>query len=294
MHHWELHYGSRPKLGVYTDRPDLITDSLNRWDVEFLWPLDSSMIMFSPPRLLEKYVSRVHDKKFDLEFPHCLYIINPTPLDLSDLYTWMDLEHTMYYDTQQRFALYRRDANHLIKTIDLDSKPKTGVIFIDCWQSNLECTWVYNNDYNPTENFYQRMIDSLWNFNLHSFVFLVSEFGPQPTANLLNGWASKPWSRHIASLPGFQHHINTSGIKNWIVVGGHWKFCTHDKSLGFLNLLKLKHHDPSLRFYSLADSTVKFVTNDHNKSILTVCTQADYECDLLNWEWQESLAELKL
>jgi hypothetical protein len=294
MHEWESHYGTRPKLGVYTDHPELVTDSLNRWNVEFLWPFDTVINTLSLPNLLEKYVSRVHDRKFDLEFPHCLYILDPMALDLSDLYTWMDLKHTMYYDKQQRFALYRRDTTHLIKTIDLDLKPKTGVIFIDCWQSNLECEWVYNTDYAPEKNFYQRMIDYLWDFNLHSLVFLTSEFAHRHTADLLNEWENKPWSTHIESLKVFQTHINRTGIKNWIVVGGHWGSCTHDKSLGFFNLLTLKQNDLSLHFYSLADSTAKFVVNDHNNTILTVCAQDDYECDTLNWHWQGSLAELKI
>ena len=294
MHEWESQYGARPKLGVYTNRPELITDSLNRWNIEFLWPLQQSSASILPPNILEKYVSRVHDQNLDLEFPHCLYILDPLTLDLSDLYTWMDLKHTMYYDIQQRFALYRRDTTHLIKTVDLDSKPKTGVIFIDCWQSNLECEWVYNTKYAPVKNFYQRMIDSLWEYNLHSFVFLTSDFAPKPTADLLQTWENKPSSKHIRSLSVFENHINHTDIKNWLVVGGHWGFCTHDKSLGFFNLLKLKQQDPSLRFYSLADSTAKFVVNNGDQSVLTTCCQDDYEHDSLQWNWQGLLAELKI
>lgn len=292
MHEWESYYGARPKLGVYTNQPDLISDSLHRWDIEFLWPLDSTIRMFSPPHLLEKYVSRVHDRKFDSKFPHCLYIIDPTPLDLSDLYTWMDLNHTMYYDKQERFALYRRDTTHLIKIVDLESKPKTGVIFIDCNQSNLECPWTYNTDYSPTKNFYQRMIENLWQFNLHSFVFLDSDFDPQPLANDLKGWSQQPWAINLDSLDDFQIHVENTGIKHWIIAGSHWRFCTHNKALGFLNLLKLKKSDPLLHFYSLPDSTAKFVRNDSKNSILTVCTEDDYYNDTLNWTYYGNIAEL--
>lgn len=295
MHPWELRYGSKPKIVVYTDRPELITDSLDRWTIEFRWPMDIETVkMFRPPRLLEKYVSRTHDRNLDFDSPHCLYIVEPVGIDLSNLYTCMDLDHTMYYDRQHRFAVYRRDKNFSIKTIDLDIQSKTGVIFIDCWEVNIHYSWVYSNDYSPNENFYQRMISNLWKYNLHSFVFLNSNFGPKPLANLLKGWEQQPWSRKMATIKELQQHITNTGIKHWIVVGGHWGFCTHDKGLGFNNLLKLKQQDPFLHFYSLPDSTAKFVRNNDDLSILTVCTKEDYLHDSLEWEYNSELPELKI
>ena len=294
MHQWEKTYGNRPEIAVYTSRPDLIVDSLSRWKIQFCWPLDSVITMLDPPKLLEKYVSRAHDRKFDLAYSHCLYIVDPTPLDLSDLYTWMDLDHTMYYDRQERFAIYRRDSNHLIKQIDVNSKPPTGVIFIDCWESNVQCPWMYTDNQPLQEDFYSRMITNLWEFNLHSFVFLDSSFNPQPLANSLKEWNQRPWSINLSALASFEKHIKHTSIKHWIVVGGHWGLCTHDKPLGFLNLLKLKQQDPSLHFYSLPDSTAKFVRNDHKNSILTTCTEDDYCNDSLNWDYNSSIAELKI
>ena len=294
MHQWETKYGPRPDLAVYTDHPELITDSLNRWNVTFHCPMDSTIKLHAPPKVLEKYISRVHDKNFDLNFSHCLYIVTPTPLDLSSLYTCMDLDHTMYYDCQERYAIYRRDSIHRIKQINIDSAPPTGVIFIDCWESNVCCKWVYDNNHIPTENFYQRMITNLWKFNLHSFVFLDSYFDPQPLAVSLNGWNQQPWSVHLDSLVGFEKHLENTDIKHWIVVGGHWKFCTHDKPLGFLNLLKLKQQDPLLHFYSLPDSTAKFLINDRAQSILSTCTQNDYVEDSIKWQYKNGIAELEI
>lgn len=294
MHQWELKYGLRPDLVVYTNRQELITDSLNRWNITFCWPMDSIIDICFPPKALEKYISRVHDRKFDSNFSHCLYVATPTPIDLSSLYTCMDLDHTMYYDHQERYAIYRRDITHRVKQINIDSTPPTGVIFIDCWESNICLEWIYNNGRIPVENFYQRMITKLWEFNLHSFVFLDSDFEAQALANDLKGWEQQPWSTHLDSLIGFEKHLERTGIKHWIVVGGHWKFCTHDKPLGFLNLLKLKQQDPSLHFYSLPDSTAKFIKNDNECSILSTCTQQDYLDDSLNWDYTNNIVELKI
>ena len=292
MHIWEARYGIRPSIAVYTPDKNLITDSLNRWNVTFHWPLNELIEMFQHPGILEKYAARVHDEEIDLDYSHCLYVKEPCAIDLSDLYTCMDLKHTVYSDSQDRFAIYRRDTNFLIKKIDFNSRPKTGVIFIECWEENVDWSWHYDQNISPTDNFYQRMINNLWQYNLHDFVFFSSGFGDHKLTSLLTNWASRPWAEHINSIDTFTDHLKHTDIKHWIVVGGHWGICTHDKELGFFNLLKLKQQDPSLHFYSLPDSTVKFLKNHDAKSLLTVCTKQDYVNDCLTWNFKDNLDEL--
>lgn len=248
--------------------------------------------MYSPPRWLEKYVSRAHDLKLDEDCGHCLYMTEPQQLDVSDLYTCMDLTHTMYYDHFERFALYRRDRYHLIKMINLEDRPHTGVIFMDCWESNAEWPYQYDWDYSPLRNFYQRMIENVWQYNLYSLVFTLSDFSPQPITHILQDWAGLPWSTYMSSLDQFVEHIEKTGINDWILVGGHWGFCTHDKAMGFHDLRNLKIQKPFLRFFSIPDSTAKFIRNYDARSILTVCSEKDYITDDLRWDYRGKIAEL--
>jgi hypothetical protein len=201
----------------------------------------------------------------------------------------LDLEHTTYFDANDNFVLYRRDKVWKDKVIDIAKKPKIGAIFIDCWQVFESHTWVL-----PGFDYYHTMIHALESFNLIDCVFHTNTYGDLPLSDALSRWRMIMNYCDIISINGFKQHYHNINLQNWIVVGAHWQRCTHDRPLGFHNLLQLKKQDVDLHIYSLPNCTAKYVYEDIDHPLVDICDAADYQKDCLNWQWDGNLAELMI
>jgi hypothetical protein len=196
-----------------------------------------------------------------------------------------------------------------------------GVIFIDCWDANSFLHW--QDKGGPKDDFYLNMIETLSNYHIKSYVFHTSflslDYVTQDTVNYFKEFILSPnitkdrqqafkdylefggterLSRHLNALAGnsnaifiptyqgFQTWCQLTEIPNWIVVGGHWSICIHEKPLGFLNIYKSKKSFQA--FYSIPSCTIKWVQNsvdgDNTEQICTVCTDLDYKTDQLSWD----------
>ena len=181
-------YGKKPVIGVYTNGPENITDSADLWTIKYLGPLDSELTAVTTiePNYLVRQVVRVHDRNLHPEYDHILYVINSESVDLTYLANWLDLESTTFIEKNYKFALYRRDLNYQIKTIDFGdfntltntssssflknlSGDSVGVIFIDCWP--VDFVWQHSHD---AFNFYQHMLNKLSQYKIDSYVFHTS------------------------------------------------------------------------------------------------------------------------
>jgi len=176
-------YGPRPIIGIYSNNPELITDTNNLWSVQHLGPMDPEFYALCQvdPTNLARHLVRVHDRQIDAEFGHVIYVSNETPIDLSYLASWIDLRHTTFIESNYKFAVYRRDTNYSITTVDFDQHPdsahlitrsgdsKIGVIFIDCWPINFE--WQHTH---KDFNFYKNMIEILDQYSIDTYVFHTS------------------------------------------------------------------------------------------------------------------------
>ena len=134
-------------------------------------------------------------------------------------------------------------------------------------------------------------------YSANSLVFHTGDFGGFPLATELNSWHDQQHAVDILEINDFQQHYQAIDIKNWIVVGAHWQRCTHDKPLGFINLLKIKHQDPDFRVFSLPQCTAKFMLDDCQNDnidnpITTTCKDQDYYDDSLSWHQQADCFEL--
>ena len=284
---WSSKYADkRPTLGIYTQWPQSISDSQNLWTTIFLGDISPRLPM-NTNDALKRYVARSHDKNIDVDFDHYLYVNKNVPIDVSDFKPWMDLDHTTYFDVNDGFILYRRDKVWQDQIVDLANKPKIGVIFIDCWQVLESHTWVVSGF-----DYYHGMIQTLESFNLIDCVFHTNTYGDLSLSYTLTDWRKTLNYRDIMSINGFKQHYYNINLRNWIVVGAHWQRCTHDRPLGFHNLLQLKKHDVDLRIYSLPNCTAKFVNNNIDFPIVDVCGTADYQKDSLRWQWHGNFMEL--
>ena len=287
MYSWSLKYASNhPTLGIYTQWPQSINDSQNLWTKKFVGTVPSSLIA-TQDNALKRYVARSHDKNIDMDFDHYLYVNKDVLIDVSDFKPWLDLDHTTYCDVSDSFILYRRDKVWQDQIVDLAKKPKIGAIFVDCWQVLESHTWVVSGF-----DYYGHMIKTLESFNLVNLVFHTNTYGDLPLSKGLAVWRKTRDYCDIMSIDRFKQHYQKRNLRNWVVIGAHWQRCTHDRPLGFHNLLQLKKQDVNLHIYSLPNCTAKFVNNNIDIPIIDVCDVIDYQKDSLHWQWNGNLMEL--
>jgi hypothetical protein len=288
MSQWVKHYGPTPTIGIYTNWPELITDSKNSWNIKFLG--DFSVIDTMAEPKLHRWTARVHDRHFDLDYPHCLYIKDPVPIDLSVLKLFMDLKHAVYLDVHEHFVLYRRQPEYNITAIDLTTKSQIGVIFIDCWASILTSSWEFSKNYtNPGMNFYENMLEILSRYNIDSYIFAHGYF---PLTHYLYDWAYGSQGKRVPYDFNFADYYKSVGINRWIVVGAHWQHCTHKHKIGFIHAGKLIKQDSNLEIYSIPECTVKFVVDNPLQRLQSTLSQEDYDTDTLSWQYTDKLAKL--
>ena len=167
---------------------------------------------------------------------------------------------------------------------------RCGIIFIDCWQDlQDQGQWL---DLDPDWNFYQNMVTRLAVYRPDSLVFHTGDYGGLPLARDLECLHRQSNAVDILKLQSFEQHYTDKQIFNWIVVGGHWQICTHQKPLGFYNLLDVKKLDARLRIYSHMDCTLRRANNDMDHPIKTTCKPVDYQNDGLTWQVNGMIAEL--
>jgi hypothetical protein len=115
---WITRYPSKTKLDLYTDRPELIKDSIGFWDIQYKGPGPS----FVSPAGIDLYLwkqSNLHNPN-TADSTHELYVQNSTHvIDVAELLVWMDLSYTSYYTKDWNFVLRRKSHIHRAKIIGL-------------------------------------------------------------------------------------------------------------------------------------------------------------------------------
>ena len=118
VRNWVLKYPAKSKLDVYTDRPDLIKDSIGFWDIQHKGPGFS----MNPLASIDSYLWQ-QSKSYsntDSDGIHEFYVQNSNDvIDVAELLVWMDLSYTSYYTSDWRYVLRRQSGVHRAKMIGL-------------------------------------------------------------------------------------------------------------------------------------------------------------------------------
>lgn len=109
--HWHERYGSRPRLQIYTDWPQLVHNSENFWDIEIAGPSKHIRQNIFLPGHIERAVRGLHETQPPPQV-HVMHIVNPVPVDVTELLCWLDLEHTTFIDKNHNFVVYRPDQTY--------------------------------------------------------------------------------------------------------------------------------------------------------------------------------------
>lgn len=118
---WQHRYG-KPRLEIYTDWPELLTDSNSIWDYQIVGDIKSLSHHIFLPGHLERLATNEHGSAETRD--HVLYVKTPRAIDLSELLIWVDLEHTTFIEQAWDFVLYRRDPVYKSRIISISSALK--------------------------------------------------------------------------------------------------------------------------------------------------------------------------
>jgi hypothetical protein len=284
-------------IAVFTEWPQLITDSSHSWRVNIRDScaelVSQTFGTYQDPNNLLKYVARTHDRKLHDQFQYCLFVNQPCAIDLADYILLLQNKFTTLIDPTRNVVLYRRDDMWLDHTVDfINQSDLFGIIFIDCWQDLVDAqTW---SDIPQPFDFITHIKQQLQQYRCRSLIFHTNNYGNLPLAQGLIPWSKFGHAREVDTIAQFESHYRSLELFNWIVVGAHWQRCTHDRPLGFKQLVKTKQQDPKLHIYSHSQCTVKFLNDDLANPVVSLCTHKDYETDLLCWQSQGKLYELSL
>jgi hypothetical protein len=285
------------RVAIFTAWPELIKDSGKNFELIFKEScqqlVQHTFASQDVGANLFRYVAWGHDKQWHAEYDLCLFVSVPVCIEISDLLMHLDSDHSTYADIDHTVILYQRRPQWKEKTVNVEKSPNpVGVIFIDCWQQiEDKSSWPEKPD---NFDFYSNMKNELSKYKIANMVFHTGEFGSLSLAAVLESWRLLPNSYNIQHIEDFQRHYLAQNIHSWIVIGAHWQRCTHDKPLGFKNLLQLKTQDSALQIYSHQNCTVKFVNNDLDNPIVSTLNEQDYQLDSLTWKPNGNLFELVL
>lgn len=107
-----------PQLKIYTDRPELISDSLGIWDYQIVGTMSQFAHQLYKPGHLERLARVDHEQKTP---GNVLYIKDPCNIDLSEFLVWLDTKHTTFIDQDWKFLLYRNDTDYASRMISFSS-----------------------------------------------------------------------------------------------------------------------------------------------------------------------------
>jgi hypothetical protein len=105
----------QPQLTIYTDWPDLISDSMGVWNYRIAGSISQFTHHMFRPGHLEKLAYKEHEK--EINSGPVLYVKQPIAIDLSEFLIWVDLEHTTFIEQDWNFLLYQRGNPYKLKMI---------------------------------------------------------------------------------------------------------------------------------------------------------------------------------
>lgn len=118
LRNWQAN-NTQPQLEIYTDWPDLISDSVGAWNYRVVGGFESLSQKIFHPGHLERLAKIEHESSETRK--HVLYVKNPVKIDLSEFLIWIDENHTTFADQDWNFILYQRATGYNLKMISLST-----------------------------------------------------------------------------------------------------------------------------------------------------------------------------
>ena len=103
-------------LKIYTNWPELITDTSNQWKSTVVGPSRHVKDNLFKLGHMENFL-RLYASELISNVDHGLFINTPKSLDIGELLCWVDLDHNAWIDQNIDFALYRNSPQYSTRII---------------------------------------------------------------------------------------------------------------------------------------------------------------------------------
>lgn len=107
---WKEQYFPQPQIQIWTDWPELITDSSGIWDIKIIGPFAPYRELMTRPAHIEKCIYMENsNQQFST---HVLYVADSVKVDLGEVLMWLNTDHTVFMEENCSFVLYRPDKEY--------------------------------------------------------------------------------------------------------------------------------------------------------------------------------------
>jgi hypothetical protein len=116
---WQQLNGSKPRLHIYTDWPEKITNNFNAWDINFAGPAMLYKEKIHTYGSLELFLyNRNNTSTVD---EHELFVLSPRPIEVAELLFWLNNKNTVFVESTLDFALLKKQSTYLATRINISA-----------------------------------------------------------------------------------------------------------------------------------------------------------------------------
>jgi hypothetical protein len=116
---WQQVNGSRPRLHIYTDWPEKITNNFNAWDIDFAGPAVLYKEKLHTYGSLELFLYNRNNASTVNE--HELFVLSPRTIEVAELLFWLNNRHTVFVESTLNFALLKKQSTYLATRINIST-----------------------------------------------------------------------------------------------------------------------------------------------------------------------------
>jgi hypothetical protein len=116
---WQQLNGSKPRLHIYTDWPEKITNNFDAWDINFAGPSMLYKEKMHTYGLLELFLYNRNNTSTINE--HELFVLSPTAIEVAELLFWLNNKHTVFVESALNFALLKKQSTYLATRINIST-----------------------------------------------------------------------------------------------------------------------------------------------------------------------------
>jgi hypothetical protein len=114
---WQQLNGSKPRLHIYTDWPEKITNNFDAWDINFAGPSVLHKEKMHTYGSLELFLFNRNNSTKTIE--HELFVLSPNPIEVAELLFWVNNNSSAFVESTLNFVLFKKQSSYLTTQINV-------------------------------------------------------------------------------------------------------------------------------------------------------------------------------
>jgi hypothetical protein len=116
---WQRLNGSKPRLHIYTDWPEKITNNFDAWDINFAGSSVLHKEKMHTYGSLELFLFNRNNSTKTIE--HELYVLSPNPIEVADLLFWVNNNSSAFVESTLNFVLFKKQSSYITTQINVST-----------------------------------------------------------------------------------------------------------------------------------------------------------------------------